>query len=92
MGPLDLLLHLAGFAAPALFLAVLLAVLAPVFLPKQAGARTRAAQAAINFVVGVAVLLGGLWLFGRDGKMATYAALVVVMATVQWAAGRGWRG
>jgi hypothetical protein len=33
----------------------------------------------------------GLWFFGRDGKMASYAALLVVAATSQWIGGRGWR-
>ncbi|WP_366887921.1 hypothetical protein [Rhodoferax sp.] len=42
------------------------------------------AQAAINFVVCLLVLLGGLWFFGHDGKMATYAALVLACATSQW--------
>ena len=43
------------------------------------------------FAAGVAVLAAGLAVFGRDGMMATYAALVVVCGTVQWLAMRGWR-
>lgn len=35
-------------------------------------------------LAGSAVLLAGLWFFGHDGKMATYTALVLVCATVQW--------
>jgi hypothetical protein len=35
-------------------------------------------------LAGSAALLGGLWFFGHDGKMVTYAALVLVCATVQW--------
>jgi len=31
--------------------------------------------------LGVAVLVVGLWWWGRDGRMATYATLVVVMGT-----------
>jgi hypothetical protein len=38
------------------------------------------------------VLAAGLWWFGHDGKMATYAALAVAVATSQWLAGRAWRG
>jgi hypothetical protein len=41
--------------------------------------------------VGVAVLAAGLWFFGRDGKMATYAALVVAVATCEWIGRRAWR-
>jgi hypothetical protein len=42
-------------------------------------------------VVGALVLLAGLWWFGRDAKMATYTALVLVMALCQWVLSRGWR-
>lgn len=84
MGPLDLLIHLANFAAPAAFLAFLLALSAWVFAAKRPAAPALITHAAINFVAGVAVLAAGLWFFGRDGKMATYAALVGVTATVQW--------
>jgi hypothetical protein len=41
-------------------------------------------MAAINFIVSVAALLLGLIVFGRDGKMASYLAMVVLCATSQW--------
>lgn len=91
MSPLDLLLHLLGFAAPAGFVA-----LAVVFGARLLGHRPPAwplwAQFAINFTVGVAVLAAGLWHFGVDGKMATYAALVAAIGTAQWFASRSWKG
>ena len=37
------------------------------------------------------VLAAGLVLWGRDGKMLTYAALVVACATCQWVLVRGWK-
>jgi hypothetical protein len=43
-------------------------------------------------VAGALALAGGLWLFGRDGKMATYAALVVACALAMWWVGFGRRG
>ena len=46
----------------------------------------------VNFFAGVLVLAAGLWHFGVDGKMATYAALVAVIATTQWFCSRGWKG
>ena len=49
-------------------------------------------RGAILFAVGVAVLAAGLVLWGRDGKMLTYAALVLGCATCQWVLVRGWRG
>lgn len=86
MGPLDLLNHLLNFAAPALAVGLVLAFLAPVFIRNKALARTRSAQAAINFVVGLLALLAGLLFFGRDGKMASYALLVLASAASQcWA-------
>ncbi len=38
MGPLDLLNHLANFAAPALWMAVMVSLLAMIFMKKVAGA------------------------------------------------------
>ncbi|HEY0201803.1 MAG TPA: hypothetical protein VGC24_08940 [Burkholderiaceae bacterium] len=91
MAPLLLLDHLLNFVAPALALAVLLALASRFFGKKSASARVLAAHAAINFVVGCAVLAAGLVLLGRDGRMLTYAALVVACATSQWLLLRGWR-
>ncbi len=84
MGPLDLIFHLLNFAAPALVVALLTPLLARVFIRNTAPVHTLPAQVAINFIVCLAALLGGLWFFGHDGKMATYAALVLVCATSQW--------
>ena len=46
---------------------------------------------AINFMVCGLVLVVGLWFFGRDAKMSTYAAMAVFCATTQWVLQRGWR-
>jgi hypothetical protein len=91
MGPIQLAIHLSSFVAPALVLALLLALVAQAFMSKVAPGGSRWAWTALNFVAGVLVLVAGLWFFGRDGKMATYGALVVVMASVQWLGSRGWR-
>jgi len=91
MGPIDLFFHLIGFAAPAVAVAMLVALGAGVVLPAQSAARAWWLQSAINSIVGVLVLAAGLWHFGVDGKMATYAALVLAVASCQWVAGRGWR-
>jgi len=91
MGPLDLLNHLLNFAAPALAVGILLALAAPVFIRKSAGALVIPAQAAMNSGVGLLALMAGLWFFGRDGKMASYGAMVLACATSQWLASRAWR-
>lgn len=91
MGPLDLSLHLLNFLALAAALALALPLLARLLLRGTAGRVGWALQAGVLFVLGAAVLAGGLWWFGRDGKMATYGALVAVVATGQWALLRAWR-
>jgi hypothetical protein len=91
MGPLDIANHLLNFVAPAAALAVLMVLAGWIFKPKSAPALVWYAQAAILFVVCVATLAAGLWWWGRDGRMATYAALVVVAGTCQWLLIRGWR-
>ena len=92
MNALDLARHLLSFVAPAFAVAVLVALAGRVVLPRASRPQRWWAPLALNFVAGVLVLLAGLWFFGRDGKMATYAALVLVVATCQWLSGRAWRG
>ena len=86
----DILLHFLGFVAPAFFVA-----LAVVFGGRLLGGgpiRLRWwVQFAINFTIGVGVSVAGLWHFGVDGKMATYAALAGAVATAQWLGTRGWK-
>lgn len=91
MGPIDVLLHLLGFAAPALAVAALLVLAGPVLLRRPRGLVPWWAQLALNSAAGVAVLALGLWHFGVDGKMATYAVLVLAVAAVQWVGSGGWR-
>jgi len=62
-----------------------------VFMKKTAAALSWWAQVAIVFVVGCGVLIAGLWWLGRDGKVLTYAALVLATGTCQWLLRRGWR-
>ncbi|MDR6212546.1 hypothetical protein QE399_000235 [Paracidovorax wautersii] len=91
MGPLSAAIHLFNLVLPALAVAVLLVLGCKVFMRKRAAARGTLAQIAINFVVGGAIIAAGLVWLGRDGKMLTYAALVLGCATTQWVLLRGWR-
>ncbi|QJY32466.1 hypothetical protein HND92_05270 [Diaphorobacter sp. JS3050] len=84
--------HVLNFAAPALAVAVLLVAFSHVFMRNMAKAKGWNAPIAINFVVGCVALAAGLVLLGRDGKMVTYAALVLACATSQWLVLRAWRG
>lgn len=91
MNLLDIATHLVNFAAPALGLALLLPLAARFLGFTASFGLAWWLQAAIHFVVGLAVLLASLWWWGRDGKMAAYAALALAVATSQWVLSRGWR-
>lgn len=86
MGTLSGLLHLTNFVAPALGVALLLALLSWGFRPGARMSSLAWAHARALFmwsvVGGLLVLFLGLIYFGRDGKMATYGAMVLVMGTL----------
>ena len=83
MAPLDQLLHLLNLLYPAMGLGLLLALLGQVFVRNRPSAPEFIAQIAINIVAGSVALMAGLWLLGRDGKMATYCLLVLACACSQ---------
>ena len=91
MGTIDLLIHLAGLLAPAAFLALALPLVSRLVLRRDPRRAPAWLQAALVFLAGSLLLGAGLWWFGRDGKMATYAGLVIAAATTQWLALRAWR-
>ena len=91
MGPLSAAIHLFNLLLPALAVALLLVLGCKIFMRKSAAARGAFAQVAINFIVGSAIIAAGQALLGRDGKMLTYAALVLGCASTQWVLLRGWR-
>ena len=88
MGFIDTVIHLANFLMPALTVAFVLALFGPLLVRKRPGAPTVLAQTAINLVAGVTALLMGLWFFGNDGKMASYAAMLLLCAAAQASSGR----
>lgn len=88
VGFLDHLLH---FLLPALAVGLLLAVLAPLLMKRTRPSHSWLSQALINSVVGVLALAWGLWFFGRDGKMVSYAVMLMACASSQWFAARAWR-
>jgi uncharacterized membrane protein len=87
MGPLDAIWHALNFFAPALGMAVLAASAAKLLWRRDLAAVPWLRLAMSAASAGVVVLIGGLVVFGRDGKMATYAALVVAAALALWLAG-----
>jgi hypothetical protein len=89
MSVLALFNHAMNFLAPALWLAILLPVASRMVYRKRPVTLAIKRQVALLFAVGVLVLLIGLVVFGRDGKMLTYLALVLAGATGQWVMQRG---
>ena len=84
MDPLNLFWHLANFVLPAVGVGALTAALCKL-LWRRSLARTPwftlAWQAS---AAGLAVLIAGLVITGHDGRMITYAGLVVACAAVPW--------
>lgn len=85
MSPLQFLDHLLNFVAPAVVVGALLALGLRVLQRPRSLRVPLWKQVAVTTGAGVVTLLGGLMLTGHDGRMATYAALVVVAGTVHWA-------
>lgn len=87
MGPLDALWHLLNFFGPAMGVGVIAAALCK--LAWRRGLRTVAFTALAGWAIcaGAVALVGGLILFGRDGKMATYGLLAAATAFALW-----WKG
>ncbi len=92
MSLLGLLNHLFNFVLPALVVGFLLAATAPLLMKKVQPHHSWLIQSTINSAAGLLVLLCGMVFFGRDGRMATYAAMVLACATVQWFTAKAWRG
>jgi hypothetical protein len=91
VGPIDFFIHLLSFFAPAFAVAVLVALAGRVVLPRNNQLKRWWLPVSLNFLAGAAALVGGLVLFGRDGRMLTYAGMLVAVATTQWLSGQAWR-
>ena len=87
MGPLDLWWHFANFLLPACGLGALSAGLAKLLWRRELAAVSWSRLAAPACLASAAVVVAGLLAWGRDGRMATYAAMVLACAFTLW-----WRG
>lgn len=84
MGLLDVLTHLVNFFLPALGMALLLPALARVVWWRALKAAGYVRQVKWAAAANALVLVAGLIVLGRDGAMATYAALVLASALTVW--------
>jgi hypothetical protein len=81
MGPIDALWHVLNFLAPAAVTAAVLAAWQAILDKKSRNSSAIRSSFAIFFAVGAAVLAAGLVLLGHDGRMLTYAALVLAQGS-----------
>lgn len=82
MGVLSILLHVFNLIAPALGMALVLPLLMRFW---QHRARVSLAkQMLLHALLGSVCLVVGLWLWGTDGRMATYGLLTLVLGSAQF--------
>ena len=89
MGPTDLLWHLLNLLAPGVSLGLIAAAGAKLVWRRDLAAVAYTRLAGWGAGASTAALLAGLVLTGRDGRMATYAAMVAACAGALWWAGFG---
>lgn len=89
MGPLDAFWHLINFAAPALGVALISTAAAKLMWRRDLSSVSWRRLAGWGAAGGVAALLAGLVVFGRDGKMATYLLMIAASAAAMFWVGFG---
>ena len=89
MGPIDALWHLLNFFAPAFGVGLLTAMMAKLLWRRSLKGASLQRLGAWAVASSALVLLVGLVVFGRDGKMLTYGAMVFACALSVWWAGFG---
>ncbi len=87
MSPSDAFWHACGFFAPVFGLAGLAVLLAKLAWRRGLASVSWARLLAWSGGASLAALVAGVAAFGRDGRMETYAAMVLACA-----AGLGWAG
>ena len=87
LGPFDALWHLFNLFAVPLLMAALAAALVKLACRHELTKIAYTSLATWAMAGNAVTVLAGLLLFGRDGRMATYGALIVVSAAALW-----WRG
>jgi hypothetical protein len=84
VGGLDVVWHLLNFLAPAVGLGALSAALAKFVWRRDLRAVTWLRLALWSSAAAMLALVGGLVVLGRDGKIASYAVMVLASALALW--------
>jgi hypothetical protein len=87
MGPIDAFWHVLNFLLPGLAVAVVAASVSKLLWRRELATVPWYRLTLCAALAGVAALVVGLVVFGRDGKMATYGAVVLCAAAALWWAG-----
>ncbi len=87
MGAIDAFWHLLNFFAPAVGVGLIASGLAKLLWRRDLHAAPWARLALWAGAACALVLVAGLVVFGRDGKMATYAAMVTACGLAIWVVG-----
>jgi hypothetical protein len=91
LGPIDAFWHLLNFFGPALGLGLITPLFAKLLWRRDLKSVAWVRLAVWTSLACAAVAVAGLVVFGHDGKMATYAAMVGVSALTLWWLGWGAR-
>lgn len=87
MGPLEAFWHLLNFAYPAVATAAIAAALAKLLWRRELATRRWLALTRDAAIAGLAALVTGFAITGHDGRIASYSAMVGLIAVTLW-----WRG
>ena len=87
MGPLDTLWHLLNLVAPAVGVGILASAMAKLLWWRRLKLVAWTSLSLWTTGVAAVALGAGLLIFGRDGRMTTYALMVLAGAVALWWAG-----
>lgn len=89
MDALDAFWHLLNFLAPAVGVGLIASALAKLLWRRDLKSTRWIRLALWSTASCAAILIAGLVVFGHDGKMATYAAMVAACGLTLWVVGFG---
>lgn len=84
MGPIDAFWHFCNFLAPACVVAALTTAACRLLWRRELAGRRWRELLQPTLLAAVLAQLAGLGVWGRDGRIATYALLVLAVALVLW--------
>jgi hypothetical protein len=84
LSPVDALWHLLDFLAPSVGLALIASALAKLLWRRELKSASWKRLCSWAVAASASASIAGLVVFGHDGKMATYAAMIVACSAALW--------